>query len=44
LEQANDPNQQYQLTKRGINFLMGSPIWNWKLQVCVNWCIKKHKT
>jgi predicted transcriptional regulator len=26
LEQANDPNQQYQLTQRGINFLMGSPI------------------
>jgi ATP-dependent DNA helicase RecG len=26
LEQANDPNQQYQITQRGINFLMGSPI------------------
>lgn len=26
LEQANAPNQQYQITKRGINFLMGSPI------------------
>lgn len=26
LEQANDPNQQYQLTQRGINFLVGSPI------------------
>lgn len=26
LEQANDPNQQYIITKRGINFLMGSPI------------------
>ncbi len=26
LEQANDPNQQYQITQRGINFLVGSPI------------------
>jgi hypothetical protein len=26
LQQANDPNQQYQLTQRGLNFLMGSPI------------------
>ena len=26
LERANDPNQQYKLTQRGINFLMGSPI------------------
>lgn len=26
LEQANDPNQQYQITQRGINFLMGSAI------------------
>ncbi len=26
LEQANDPNQQYQLTQRGRNFLLGSPI------------------
>jgi ATP-dependent DNA helicase RecG len=26
LERANDPNQKYKLTQRGINFLMGSPI------------------
>jgi len=26
LERANDPNQQYQITQRGINFLMGSVI------------------
>jgi ATP-dependent DNA helicase RecG len=26
LEQANDPNQQYQITQRGINFLMGSAV------------------
>jgi ATP-dependent DNA helicase RecG len=26
LEQANDPNQQYKITQRGINFLMGSAI------------------
>jgi ATP-dependent DNA helicase RecG len=26
IERANDPNQQYKLTQRGINFLMGSPI------------------
>lgn len=26
IEQANDPNQKYQITQRGINFLMGSPI------------------
>lgn len=26
LEQANDPNQQYRITQRGINFLMGSAI------------------
>ena len=26
LEQANDPNQQYQITQRGINYLVGSPI------------------
>jgi ATP-dependent DNA helicase RecG len=26
LEQANNPNQEYQITQRGINFLVGSPI------------------
>jgi predicted transcriptional regulator len=26
LERANDPNQQYKITQRGVNFLMGSPI------------------
>ncbi len=26
LEQANDPNQQYRITQRGINFLMGSAV------------------
>lgn len=26
LEQANDPNQQYRITQRGINFLVGSAI------------------
>jgi ATP-dependent DNA helicase RecG len=26
LERSNDPNQQYKLTQKGINFLMGSPI------------------
>lgn len=26
LERANDPNQQYKITQRGVNFLMRSPI------------------
>jgi ATP-dependent DNA helicase RecG len=26
LERANDPNQQYKITQRGVNFLMGSPM------------------
>lgn len=26
LEQANDPNQKYRITQRGINFIMGSSI------------------
>ncbi len=26
LERANDPNKQYKITQRGVNFLMGSSI------------------
>src|SRR5699024_2776168 len=26
LERANDPNQQYKITQKGINFLTGNPI------------------